>query len=307
LGRSTSNLEYLRQKACFSPDGRLLAVIEAGHSETRIRVLETATGQVVELLAFPGGSGPLAFSPDGRYLVGPHSIDHWHRRGLQVCDLVLGRELGDIPCHRGDIDALAFSPDGRKLATGSTDRTALIWDATWPTLPRPSLPEAQPIAPEDLWRDLSRPEAERAWRAVWRLALTPEQALPLLQRELRPAAPLDAVKLARLLPELERDEFARREVARKEILTLGEGAIPALRRRLEANRSADLRRLLEGLLEDLEPRPNAPQRLLDSRAFAVLERAGAPEALQWLRRLAQGAEEHSRTEMAREALRRLER
>jgi hypothetical protein len=110
-----------------------------------------------------------------------------------------------------------------------------------------------------------------------------------------------------LLAELEDDSYARREAARQEILGLGEQPLAALRGRFRENPSADLKRLLEGLLEDLEPSANASGRLRDSRALAVLERIGSDAAQRLVQRLASGAEGCSRTEMVRAALRRLQR
>ncbi len=244
----------------------------------------------------------LAFSPDGRYLVARDSGGY--RDILVVYDLVLGRELGTLTGHNRDILTLAFSPDGKHLATGSSDHTVFLWDATWPTLPRRPLPDPGRFDAALLRRDLADPDAERAWRAVWRLALDPERTLPLLRRWLRPARAADPVRLTRLLAELEHNDFARRESARREIQAIGEGAVPTLRRRLADRPSADLKRLLEGLLEDIEPRLNAPSQLLDGRAIAVLERIGTAEARRILQQLAGGTEGHSRTVMAREALQR---
>ncbi len=288
----------------FSGDEKVLAVFLDDHGTRRIRLIETATGQQAGTLLAPAGSGKLAFSPDGRCLVEWPQEDS--EAPILVYDLGLGRALGRVTGHMRSIAALSFSPDGKKLATGCDDQTALVWDATWPTLLRRPA-QAGRLDVEALWQDLASAEAERAWRAVWQLALSPEQSLPLLQHRLQPIPSPNGKRLARLLAELDHDDFARREAARKEILSVGETALSALRRRLQEKPSLNLKRLLEGLLEDIEPRPNAPGRLLDSRALAVLERIGSTEGRRVLQRLASGVEGHSRTELARETLRRLER
>ncbi len=38
------------------------------------------------------------------------------------------KELGRVKAHRGEISALAFSPDGQRLLSASEDATALVWD-----------------------------------------------------------------------------------------------------------------------------------------------------------------------------------
>lgn len=80
-------------------------------------------------LRLPGDSGsPLAFSPDGRSFA--TALDS--PAEIRVFETSSGQERRRIKGFRSHVRSLAFLPDGRRLASGMSDSTILIWDLTAP-------------------------------------------------------------------------------------------------------------------------------------------------------------------------------
>jgi WD40 repeat protein len=287
----------------FSPNGRCLAGIEgdaSGEVPRTVHLWDVARGTACSH-ATPPTHRPfcLAFSPDGRMLAWGDMAG-----SLTLWEVATAQGRCRLVGHRSLVRDLSFSPDGKLLASASFDTTALVWD------PAALARRTGPLSPADcqmLWSDLAGADAARAYQAVATLAAAPQQALSLLREHLTPAAAVDRRRIARLIGELESDEFAVREKAMNELTQLGDTAEVSLREASAARPALELRRRLDQLLDKLQGPVTAPERLRQLRAVEVLEHVGSPEAREVLEKLAGGAPEARLTREARAALDRLAR
>jgi len=48
---------------------------------------------------------------------------------LKVWDTATGRQILTLRGHSGEVTSVAFSPDGKRIVSGSRDSTLKVWDA----------------------------------------------------------------------------------------------------------------------------------------------------------------------------------
>jgi RNA polymerase sigma factor (sigma-70 family) len=137
--RLNSEAAIFLRPAAFSPDGRLLA---AGGLPGLVFLWDTATGERVGTVrAEVDEVRSLAFAPRGKGLLLATGNDNGTVRLFQLPDsATLRRRKGAeavVPAksplpplgHQSAVYAVAVSPDGKAIATGSQDRTVRFWDA----------------------------------------------------------------------------------------------------------------------------------------------------------------------------------
>ncbi len=287
---------------CFSPDNRMLVGSEfsiTSRGRENLVVWETVTGKERFRFERVGDNLRAAFSSDGTLLAAcgfDQSIFAWEMR--------TGKERlhsQDLP---GYTEVLAFSKNGRLLASGSSDTTILLWPIS------PLAGQAAHIGKElaaeklrELWTALADADAAVAFRAMKTFSESPASTTAFLRQHLRPVPILDAETTRRLLAELDADDFAVRERATKELEKLCESAESPLRQTLREKPSLELRRRAETLLDKMMR--ETPERLRQRRAVELLEWLKTAESRRLLEALAGGAADAWLTQEAKASLRRM--
>jgi hypothetical protein len=307
----------------FSPDGRTLAAF--GQISDLI-LWEVLTGKERRRLNTDEAIGfSVAFSPNGAILATGEGWSFWLKgkpgrerttgtsrktekesNCTRLWDIKSGKAICRLARHDEGTRCLAFSPDGKFLATGSEDKSALVWDVS--ELMRELSPDETQVPLRGLethWKNLSHDDAVLAFDSILAISASPKESVPFLRSKLRPVTAVEKTTVEKLVSKLDSDDFPTRQHATQELYKLSERAEPMLRDALSKEISSEGRARIEEIIEKWKGHNPPPEILGALRGVETLERIGSDDAVAVLESLAKGASWARQTQEAKASLKRI--
>jgi len=288
----------------ISPDGRYLAIVGHRHSEFRrdevdpggpeIFVWDTRTKQLRGPFVIKGKHEVIAarHSPDGHFLA-----VCFHPVGVTVVETATWQVQATLPAltpnrwgwhgvPERDCDALAWSPNGRLMATATPEGGLLIWDLM--NVRNPASTSAG-SGLEKLWNDLGSPDGSVGFAAIQALASIPTESVPFLIERMPPVKAVDHRRVETLIRSLGAAEFAERERAGKELNEIGRLAETDLRQAFQTTESPEARRRLKIMIDRLDAAKFTADELRAQRAVEAVTWIRSDDAIKLLTKWANGA------------------
>src|SRR5262245_24074898 len=110
-----------------SPDGRFIASADL---DGPTNLWDVSTLSLVRTFQTGGGAFSMAFSRDGKWLSANRG------KAVSIWEAQTGNLARTLKGHQHNVLSIAFSPDGRSIATASVDDTMKLWDASTGSLIR---------------------------------------------------------------------------------------------------------------------------------------------------------------------------
>ena len=107
----------------FSHDGKTLAI---SMSDNSVALCDPFSGKLIRSLAGSEIRGPLAFSPDDQLLISKSTTE---KGNLRLWETQTGKLSKVFTGHTGSITSIAYSPDGKLIASIADDKALKLWDA----------------------------------------------------------------------------------------------------------------------------------------------------------------------------------